>query len=73
METVSQQIRAAQAGPDLDVTCEESSGRQFLQQGVPIWPLGLAVQGAIAASLQFLARRRLTMPAKRLAQGTRIA
>ena len=73
METVSQQVRAAQAGPDLDVTCEESSGRQFLQQGVPIWPLGLAVQGAIAAGLLFLARRRLTMPAKRLAQGTRIA
>ena len=73
METVSQGVRASQAGPDLDVTCEESRGPQFLQQGVPIWPLGLGVQAAIAAAVLLLARRRLTMPAKRLAQGTRIA
>lgn len=73
METISQGIRSAQAGPDLDVTCEESSGQQFLERGVPIWPLGLAVQTAIAAGLLLLARRKLTMPAKRLAQGTRIA
>ncbi len=74
METISQGVRAAQAGPDVEQTCEES--RQAagpLPQGTPIWPLGLGVQAALAAGLLLLARRRLTMPAKRLAQGTRIA
>lgn len=73
MESVSQQLRSAQAGPDLDITCEESSSQQFLLRGVPVRPLGLAVQGALAAGLLLLARRKLTVPAKRLAQGTRIA
>ncbi|WP_104180562.1 ABC transporter permease [Arthrobacter sp. B0490] len=74
METVSQGVRSAQAGPDLDVTCEESMlGRQPLPQGVPIWPLGLGLQLLLAGALLLMARRRLTMPARRLAQGTRIA
>jgi ABC-type transport system involved in multi-copper enzyme maturation permease subunit len=74
METVSQGVRSAQAGPDLEVTCEESTGgRQPLPQGVPIWPLGLGLQLLLAGGLLLVGRRRLTMPARRLAQGTRIA
>ena len=74
METVSQGVRSAQAGPDLEVTCEESmSGRQPLPQGVPIWPLGLGLQLLLAGALLLIGRRKLTMPARRLAQGTRIA
>lgn len=74
METISQGVRSAQAGPDLDVTCEESmGGRQPLPQGVPIWPLGLGIQLVLAGGLLLLGRRKLTMPAQRLAQGTRIA
>jgi hypothetical protein len=33
----------------------------------------LGIQLVLAAGLLMVARRRLTMPAKRLAQGTRIA
>lgn len=74
METVSQGVRSAQAGPDLEITCEESmGGRQPLPQGVPIWPLGLGLQLLLAGGLLLVGRRRLTMPARRLAQGTRIA
>ncbi len=74
METVSQGVRSAQAGPDLEITCEESTGgRRPLPQGVPIWPLGLGLQLLLAGGLLFIGRRRLTMPARRLAQGIRIA
>lgn len=74
METISQGVRAAQAGPDFDQTCVESQqANRPLPQETPIWPLGLGVQVALAAGLLLLARRRLTMPAKRLAPGTRIA
>ncbi|MFC3298188.1 hypothetical protein FJV46_09540 [Arthrobacter agilis] len=74
METISQGVRSAQAGPDLEMTCEESmGGRQPLPQGVPIWPLGLGIQLLLAGALLLIGRRKLTMPAKRLAQGTRIA
>ncbi|MDN4609340.1 ABC transporter permease [Arthrobacter burdickii] len=74
METISQGVRAAQAGPDLDQTCEEfAQSMRRLPQEAPIWPLGLGIQLVLAAGLLMLARRRLTMPAKRLAQGTRIA
>ncbi|MHA7280808.1 ABC transporter permease [Arthrobacter sp. MDT2-2] len=74
METISQGVRAAQAGPDLDQTCEEfAQSMRRLPQEAPIWPLGLGIQLVLAAGLLMVARRRLTMPAKRLAQGTRIA
>lgn len=74
METISQAVRAAQAGPDFEQTCEETQqALRPLPQETPIWPLGLGIQVALAAGLLLLARRRLTMPAKRLAQGTRIA
>ncbi|WP_298251809.1 ABC transporter permease [uncultured Arthrobacter sp.] len=74
MEMASQLVRAAQAGPDLDVTCEEAAAAlRPLPQEVPIWPLGLGIQLALAGVLLLLGRRRLTMPARRLAKGTRIA
>ncbi len=74
MESASQLVRAAQAGPDLDVTCEEVEAAYApLPQQTPIWPLGLGIQVALAAVLLLIGRRRLTMPAKRLAKGTRIA
>lgn len=74
METISQGVRAAQAGPDFEQTCEESQqALRPLPQGTPIWPLGLGVQVALAAGLLLLARRKLTTPARRLSQGTRIA
>ncbi|MEC5200614.1 ABC-type transport system involved in multi-copper enzyme maturation permease subunit [Arthrobacter sp. PL16] len=74
METISQGVRASQAGPDDNQTCEESAQlMQPLPQGTPIWPLGLVIQVLLAGALLLLGRRKLTMPAKRLAQGTRIA
>ncbi|MHA7240931.1 ABC transporter permease [Arthrobacter sp. TMS1-12-1] len=74
METISQGVRSAQAGPDTDQTCEEATqALRPLPQETPFWPLGLGVQLVLAGALLAGARRRLTMPAKRLAQGTRIA
>lgn len=74
MEEISSAVRSAQAGPDYEVTCAESSGTRELPDGlVPIWPLGLTVQTALAAGLLWLGRRRLVTPARRLARGTRIA
>ncbi len=74
METISQGVRAAQAGPDVEMTCEEAAqAMRPLPQEAPIWPLGLGIQLVLAAGLLLIARRRLTMPAKRLSQGTRIA
>ncbi len=74
LESVSQLVREAQAGEDLEVTCEEArQGMRRLPQGTPIWPLGLGLQVLLAVGLLLVGRRRLTMPAKRLAQGTRIA
>jgi ABC-type transport system involved in multi-copper enzyme maturation permease subunit len=74
METISQGVRGSQAGVDVDQTCEDYAlMAQPLPQGTPIWPLGLALQIVLAGGLLLLGRRRLTMPAARLAQGTRIA
>ncbi|WP_247827863.1 ABC transporter permease [Arthrobacter antioxidans] len=74
METISQGVRSAQAGPDTDQTCEEATrALRPLPQETPIWPLGLGIQLALAAGLLLAARRKLTMPARRLARGTRIA
>lgn len=74
MEGVSQLVRQAQAGMDVDVTCEEArQGMQPLPQQTPIWPLGLGLQVLLALVLLLVGRRRLTKPAKRLTQGTRIA
>ena len=74
METISQGVRSAQAGPDTDQTCEEATqALRPLPQETPIWPLGLGIQLVLAAALLLAARRKLTMPARRLARGTRIA
>ncbi|PPB48208.1 hypothetical protein C4K88_14670 [Arthrobacter pityocampae] len=74
METISQGVRAAQAGPDTDQTCEEAAQAfRPLPQETPVWPLGLGIQLLLAAALLLGARRKLTMPARRLARGTRIA
>ncbi len=74
MEGISQQVRNFQAGPDLEVTCEESLGMpRDVGSGSPIWPLGLALQSLLAGGLIFLGYRRLRTPAGKLAQGTRIA
>ncbi|MHA7145765.1 ABC transporter permease [Arthrobacter sp. TmT3-37] len=74
METISQGVRAAQAGPDVEQSCEElAESLRPLPQETPIWPLGLGLQILLAGALLLIGRRRLTMPAKRLAQGTRIA
>ncbi|MBG6224983.1 ABC-type transport system involved in multi-copper enzyme maturation permease subunit [Arthrobacter sp. CAN_A2] len=74
METISQGVRTAQAGPDTDQTCEEAAqALRPLPQETPIWPLGLGIQLVLAAALLLAARRKLTMPARRLARGTRIA
>ncbi|WP_434995807.1 ABC transporter permease [Arthrobacter sp. Ld5] len=74
METISQGVRSAQAGPDTDQTCEETAqALRPLPRETPIWPLGLGIQLVLATALLVAARRRLTMPAGRLARGTRIA
>ncbi|MHA7263118.1 ABC transporter permease [Arthrobacter sp. TMN-37] len=74
MEGISQQVRSFQAGPDLNVTCEESQGAaRDLDDKFPIWPLGLLLQFLLAGGLLLLGYRRLRTPAGRLAQGTRIA
>lgn len=78
MESISQQVRLAQAGPDYNVTCEESqffggSGRDIENEPFPIWPLGLALQGGLAGLVLWLGRRKLVTPVRRLATGTRIA
>lgn len=78
MESISEQVRLAQAGPDYDVTCEEAryfgaGSRDIESEPLPIWPLGLALQGGLAAAVLWAGRRKLVTPARRLSQGTRIA
>ena len=75
MEGISQGVRLLQAGPDYEMTCEEAqgTGRDLPEGGFPIWPLGLVLQSALAGGLLWFGRRKLTTPARRLAQGTRIA
>ncbi len=77
MESVSIGLRTAQAGPDFEQTCEELSG-PYAQSPppsglMPIWPLGLALQGLLAGALIFIGWRRLATPVGRLPRGTRIA
>ncbi|GAA1106961.1 ABC transporter permease [Arthrobacter flavus] len=75
MEGISQGVRFLQAGPDYDITCEESQGLGPVlpEDRFPIWPLGLVLQSALAGGLLWLGQRKLVTPARRLAQGTRVA
>ncbi|MFJ6279097.1 ABC-type transport system involved in multi-copper enzyme maturation, permease component [Arthrobacter subterraneus] len=78
MESISAQVRLAQAGPDYEVTCEEAQffgpgSRDIEKEPLPIWPLGLVLQGGLAAAVLWAGRRRLVTPVRRLARGTRIA
>ncbi|WP_458116271.1 ABC transporter permease [Arthrobacter sp. D2-10] len=78
MESISDQVRLAQAGPDYNVTCAEAQffgprSRDIESEPFPIWPLGLALQGGLAAVVLWAGRRKLVTPARRLSQGTRIA
>ncbi len=75
MEFLSIGVREAQAGPDLEYTCEESYlGARELQDGqIPIWPLGLGLQLLLAGALLVAGRARLATPAHRIPRGTRIA
>ena len=74
MEGISTLVRQAQAGPEYTLRCLNGESRQGSQPDVvPIWPLGLTLQAALAALLVFLGRRRLRTPAGNLAAGTRIA
>lgn len=75
MESISEGVRYLQAGPDYDITCEESQGLgpALPEDRFPIWPLGLVLQSTLAGGLLLLGRRKLATPARRLAQGTRIA
>ncbi|MBE0008233.1 MULTISPECIES: ABC transporter permease [unclassified Arthrobacter] len=75
MEGISVGVRLLQAGPDYETTCEEAQGfgRDLPDDSFPIWPLGLVLQSALAGGLLWLGRGKLATPARRLAQGTRIA
>jgi ABC-2 type transport system permease protein len=74
MEGISEAVRNAQAGPDYEITCEESlGGRELPRNRIPIWPLGLTIQSALAGVLLWAGYRRLVTPARRLPRGTRIA
>jgi ABC-type transport system involved in multi-copper enzyme maturation permease subunit len=78
MESISEQVRLAQAGPDYDVTCEEAQffgpgSRDIESDPPPIWPLGLLLQGLLAGAVVWAGRRKLVTPVRRLARGTRIA
>ena len=73
MEEISSSVRASQAGPEYTVPCFNGEKQAGLPQVLPIWPLGLFLQAALAAVLVFGARRRLSTPAGRLPAGSRIA
>lgn len=73
MEEISTSVRASQAGPEYTVPCANGEKQAALPQVLPIWPLGLLLQAALAAVLVFGARRRLSTPAGRLPAGSRIA
>ena len=73
MEGISSLVRYAQAGPEYTVTCANGEVRPEAPDGVPIWPLGVALQVALAVLLLGLGRRRLVTPVRNLSAGTRIA
>lgn len=74
MSGISMSVRAAQAGPEYSEQCLGGvKNTDAVPDQVPVWPLGLAIQGVLAGVLIWRGRRRLVTPAGRLAAGTRIA
>lgn len=73
MQGISSAVRLAQAGPEYSQPCVNGEAQVAAPDTLPIWPLGLAVQLALAAVLLAFGRRRLVTPVRRLAAGTRIA
>ncbi|KAD4059544.1 ABC transporter permease subunit [Arthrobacter yangruifuii] len=74
MEGISTLVRQAQAGPEHTMPCLNGEAGNTGELDVPpIWPLGLGLQGALAALLVLLGRRRLRTPVRSLTAGTRIA
>lgn len=73
-ENISQAARSAQAGPDATYQCANGKvSASYVQQTVPLWPLGLGLQLVVTAGILALGWRALRTPAGRLAKGTRIA
>lgn len=74
LEGISQGARAALAGPEGTYPCANGKVQpHYLEQTTPMWSLGLALQFLLAGGLMWLGWRALRTPARRLAQGTRIA
>ena len=73
-ETISQGARYAQAGPDATYQCANGKVTpSYVQQGRPLWPLGLGLQLIVTAAVLALAWRSLRTPAGNLPKGTRVA
>ncbi len=73
-ESISQGARYAQAGPGQTYQCANGKiAPSYVQQTVPLWPLGLGLQLLVAAGILALGWRALRTPAGRLPKGTRIA
>ncbi len=74
IENISQGAGRAVAGPEETYPCANGQVKPlYLSQTTPLWPLGLALQLALAGLLLSLGWRALRTPAHRLARGTRIA
>ena len=72
--------RQAQRDPRASVECLDGELRGIdpnvmptREETWPMWPLGLAMQGALTAGLLWWGHRRLDTPAGQLAAGTRVA
>lgn len=73
-ESISQGVRYLQAGPDATYQCAGGKvAPSYIEQKVPLWPLGLGLQLLVAAGILALGWRALRTPARRLPKGTRVA
>lgn len=80
LNLISGGVRWTQRDPLQSVECLNGELRGIDQAGEPnregtwpVWPLGLAMQGALTAGLLWWGHRRLDTPAGKLAAGTRVA
>ena len=75
MAGISDMVRSSQAGIANTIPC--LNGIKNLdtvpEKSPPLWPLGIGLQGLLAAGLLVAGRAKLRTPAGRLATGTRIA